>query len=92
MKKLLIALAAVSCISSAFAEKVTTVDFDSTKMECHGQHIDDGISKDKVKGMHCKKYQDKKTDVVFVDDHSKKMVDCKVDNVGNITLAKCTSI
>lgn len=92
MKKILLALTALSITTVAFAEKTTVVDFDSTKMECHGQHLDDGISKDKVKGMHCKKYQDKKTDIVFIDDRSKKMVDCKVDSVGNITLAKCTSI
>jgi len=90
MKKLLLGLVAASIATISFAEKTTVIDFDNTKMECHTKHIDDGTNKVKLKS--CKKFQDKKTDVVFLDDHSKRMVDCKVDEAGNITLAKCTSI
>ncbi len=91
MKKILIALLASSFAVSAFAAKTTEVSFDSTQMKCGKVHVDDGISKDKLKDMHCKKFQDKKTDVLFWDDNSKKLVDCKVDNVGNITLAQCSA-
>ncbi len=92
MKKLLVALTMVTLALPAFAEKTTVVTFDSSKMKCGKHHIEDGINKKQVKGMRCTDYQDKKTDIVFNDDNSHKLVDCKVDNVGNITLAKCTAI
>ena len=105
MKKLLLALVAASISLSVFADEVSTtsvtetksketktVTFDSTKMKCKNHSITDGINKDDVKKMRCKNYQDKKTDIVFIDDNSHKVVDCKVDQAGNVTLAKCSSI
>ncbi len=92
MKKLLITLSALTIMTPTFAEQTKVVTFDSTKMECTGQHINDGIQKDQLKEMHCKKFEDKKTDVVFMDDHSHKVVDCKVNHDGSITLTKCSSI
>ena len=91
MKKLLIALAAASISISAFAaEKTTEVTFDSTQMKCGNEHITDGFNVKKMK--HCKDFQDKKTDVVFIDDNSHKTVDCKIDHVGNLTAASCKTI
>ena len=92
MKKLLIAISALTIAMPVFAEKTEVVTFDSSSMKCGARHVDDGIQKDQLKAMHCKKFQDKKTDVVFMDDNSHKVVDCKVNHDGSITLAKCTSI
>ena len=92
MKKLLIALSALTIALPVFAEQTKVVTFDSNSMKCGERHVDDGIQKDQLKSMHCKKYQDKKTDVVFMDDNSHKVVDCKVNHDGSITLAKCNSI
>lgn len=87
MKKLLLSLTAFGFISSAFA--ATAVTFDQHQMKCGKVEITDGMnSKDLHK---CKKFQDKKTDVIFYDDHSKKMVDCKVDTAGSVTVADCNS-
>jgi len=92
MKKLLIALSALTIAMPVFAEKTEVVTFDSSSMKCGARHVDDGIQKDQLKATHCKKFQDKKTDVVFMDDNSHKVVDCKINHDGSITLAKCNSI
>ena len=91
MKKLLLGLLVAGVSISAFA-KTTEVTFDSTSMQCGKHKVADGMNKDKYKDMKCKDYQDKKTDIVFMDDHSKKMVDCKVDDHGNVAVADCKSI
>jgi hypothetical protein len=88
MKKLVLLLAVSGFACSAFA-KTTDVAFDSSNMQCGKHKIADGVNKDKLKDMKCKNYQDKTTDVLFIDDHSHKLVDCKVDQHGNVTLAEC---
>ena len=99
MKKLLITLAAISISLTAFAdgvvtqtttEKTTTVSFDSTKMKCGDRHINDGVNKNSLKK--CKDFQDKKTDIVFIDDNSHKNVECQINQKGAISLAKCTTV
>lgn len=88
MKKIILLLAVASFACGAVA-KTTDVVFDSNNMQCGKHKITDGINKDKLKDMKCKNYQDKTTDVLFVDDHSHKLVDCKVDQHGDVTLAEC---
>lgn len=89
MKKLLVALLAVSSFTAVFAKDVVATDsFDSTKMVCGGRAVSDGDKIDDLKGR-CQRFQDHKTNIVFWDEHSKKLVHCKVNKVGDIALAEC---
>lgn len=95
MRKLLITLAAVAITGSAFATEVVAAtngqnnNFDSTRIMCGSNHIGDGINAKQLGDMHCKEFQDHKTNVVFFDDNSKKLVHCKSDRSGNIVVAEC---
>ena len=105
MKKLLIALAALS-VTTVFAAEMTTtttttketteettnVSFDNTTMKCGNHDLSDGLNSSQLKKMKCKGFKNKKTDYIFTDDNSHKTVDCQVDQHGEITLTKCTSI
>lgn len=64
-------------------------DFDSTKIECGTSHVSDGINKTQLKEMHCKKYSEQQDSVYFFDDHSKKLVHCKTDKAGNVSVTEC---
>ncbi len=88
MKKLLCALTSMGAMSCAFATTTVTT-FDSSQMKCGTVSVTDGMNSKDLK--RCKKFKDKKTDVVFYDDHSKKMVDCKVDSTGKVAVAECNS-
>lgn len=92
MKKLLLALVASATVLPAFAAEAVVASsnqFDSTKIMCGTNHVNDGIDAKQLGDMHCKKFQDHKTNVMFWDDNSKKLVHCKVDKTGKVTLAEC---
>lgn len=90
MKKTLLTILSFTFITSSFAT-TEVATFDSTKMKCGTHQITDGLNQKDLKSYKCEKFQSHKTDVVFWDDNSKKLVDCQVDKVGNVTLSKCSS-
>lgn len=92
MKKLLITLAAVAITGSAFANDVVAEqnnNFDSTKIMCGSNHIGNNVNAKQLGDMHCKEFQDHRTNVVFFDDNSKKLVHCKSNRSGDIVVAEC---
>lgn len=90
MKKIILGLLFGAVATISFAKPVVVSDnFDSTKMMCGERHVDDGINKKDLKDMHCKKYSEKKENIYFFDDNSKKLVHCKADKVGDIAIAEC---
>lgn len=90
MKKIIIGLLFSAVATASFAKPVVADDsFDSTKIMCGTNHVTDGINKKELKDMHCKKYSEKKENIYFFDDNSKKLVHCKTDKVGNVVLAEC---
>lgn len=87
MKKLVLGmLLTYGMVSVAMAD---TAVFDSSKMQCGEHHLSQDVTTKDLKEFNCNKLSVKKTDVKFWDDNSKKLVSCKIDKSGNLTVATC---
>lgn len=89
MKKLLLALVASATVLPAFANDVVASNqFDSTKIVCGGQKLGNTDNINDLKGR-CKEFNVKKENVTFFDENSKKVVHCKSDKAGNVSVTEC---